>query len=135
MQRYAGAVSALAARIARVLAEKLGEKGKLPTESCSESTCFLRLNRYPRCRFSQQVFGLVPHTDSDFLTVLHQDQVGGLELMKDSRWVAVRPNPQALIVNIGDLFQVSTDPLFFFFFFLVLFSAYGSSSFLIGMEL
>lgn len=107
MERFASAVSELAATIAGVLAGNLGHRGKLPTESCSKASCFLRLNRYPRCPFSQEAFGLVPHTDSDFITVLHQDQVGGLQLMKDSNWVAVRPNPDALIVNIGDLFQVS----------------------------
>jgi isopenicillin N synthase-like dioxygenase len=53
----------------------------------------------------------VPHTDSDFLTVLCQDQVGGLQLMKDARWVAVKPHPDALIVNIGDLFQVTVRRL------------------------
>jgi gibberellin 2-oxidase len=29
--------------------------------------------------------------------------------MKDSKWVAVKPNPEALIVNIGDLFQVKVS--------------------------
>lgn len=48
----------------------------------------------------------MPHTDSDFLTILYQDQVGGLQLVKDGKWVAVKPNPDALIINIGDLFQV-----------------------------
>ena len=48
----------------------------------------------------------MPHTDSDFLTILYQDQVGGLQLVKDGKWVAVKPNPHALIINIGDLFQV-----------------------------
>ncbi|KAJ6908769.1 hypothetical protein NC651_018981 [Populus alba x Populus x berolinensis] len=33
-------------------------------------------------------------------------EVGGLQLMKDSKWVAVKPNPDALIVNIGDLSQL-----------------------------
>jgi gibberellin 2-oxidase len=64
------------------------------------------LNRYPACPISSEIFGLVPHTDSDFLTILSQDEVGGLQLMKDSKWVAVNPNQDALIVNIGDLFQV-----------------------------
>ncbi|KAJ6981837.1 hypothetical protein NC653_025058 [Populus alba x Populus x berolinensis] len=32
-------------------------------------------------------------------------EVGGLQLMKDSKWVAVNPNQDALIVNIGDLLQ------------------------------
>lgn len=48
----------------------------------------------------------MPHTDSDFLTILHQDQVGGLQLVKDGKWISVKPNPKALIINIGDLFQV-----------------------------
>ncbi|MBA0807880.1 hypothetical protein Gohar_023657 [Gossypium harknessii] len=47
----------------------------------------------------------MPHTDSDFLTILHQDQVGGLQLVKDGQWIAVKPNPEALVINIGDLFQ------------------------------
>ena len=64
------------------------------------------MNRYPPCPLASKVFGLVPHTDSDFLTILFQDQVGGLQLLKDGKWIKVKPNPQALIINIGDLFQV-----------------------------
>lgn len=105
-QEVANAMSKLANALARVLAESLGHTaGEQFPEGCDERTCFLRLNRYPPCPFSPDAFGLVPHTDSDFLTVLSQDQVGGLQLMKGSRWVAVKPIPNALIVNIGDLFQ------------------------------
>ncbi|XP_047077344.1 gibberellin 2-beta-dioxygenase 6-like isoform X3 [Lolium rigidum] len=108
-QEVANAMSKLANALARVLAESLGHTaagGEQFPAGCDERTCFLRLNRYPPCPFSPDAFGLVPHTDSDFLTVLCQDQVGGLQLMKGSRWVAVKPIPGALIVNIGDLFQV-----------------------------
>ncbi|ONK71125.1 uncharacterized protein A4U43_C04F4970 [Asparagus officinalis] len=38
-----------------------------------------------------------------------KDQVGGLQLIKDSRWIAVKPNPDALIINMGDLFQLQSD--------------------------
>ncbi|KAF0894329.1 hypothetical protein E2562_038386 [Oryza meyeriana var. granulata] len=109
MQEVAEAMSHVANTVAAALAERLtghgaGGAARFPA-GCDETTCFLRLNRYPACPFAADTFGLVPHTDSDFLTVLSQDQVGGLHLMKDSRWVAVRPRPDALIVNIGDLFQ------------------------------
>uniref|UniRef100_J3LZN8 gibberellin 2beta-dioxygenase n=1 Tax=Oryza brachyantha TaxID=4533 RepID=J3LZN8_ORYBR len=109
MQEVAEAMSRVANTVAATLAEKLtghgdGAPAWFPA-GCDETTCFLRLNRYPACPFAADTFGLVPHTDSDFLTVLCQDHVGGLHLMKDSRWVAVRPRPDALIVNIGDLFQ------------------------------
>ncbi|XP_062222699.1 gibberellin 2-beta-dioxygenase 6-like isoform X1 [Phragmites australis] len=106
-REVAGAMSKLASTLSRVLAETLlgHPAGERFPEGCDETTCFLRLNRYPPCPFSPDAFGLVPHTDSDFLTVLCQDQVGGLQLLKGDRWVAVKPIPGALIVNIGDLFQ------------------------------
>ncbi|KAG2682166.1 hypothetical protein I3760_11G178900 [Carya illinoinensis] len=68
--------------------------------------------RYPPCTFAPEVFGLMPHTDSSFLTILHQDQVGGLQFMKDGKWFRVKPNPEALIVNIGDLFQALSNDVF-----------------------
>ncbi|VAH34472.1 unnamed protein product [Triticum turgidum subsp. durum] len=109
MQEVADAMSRVADTVAAALAEDLGHDawGGEPAfpAGCDGTTCFLRLNRYPACPFAPDTFGLVPHTDSDFLTILCQDQVGGLQLMKDSRWVAVKPRPDALIVNIGDLFQ------------------------------
>ncbi|XP_017700854.2 gibberellin 2-beta-dioxygenase 6 [Phoenix dactylifera] len=112
MEKLAGAMSELARMLAGVLAENLGCPGECFIENCSERTCFLRLNRYPPCPFSPETYGLMPHTDSDFLTILHQDEVGGLQLMKDSKWVAVRPNPDALIVNIGDLFQAWSNDIY-----------------------
>ena len=106
MVEYAEAMQGVAKLLAGVLAMKMGRPKQVLEEICDENTCFLRLNRYPACPISPEIFGLVPHTDSDFLTILHQDEVGGLQLMKDSKWVAVKPNADALIVNIGDLFQV-----------------------------
>ncbi|XP_020694249.1 gibberellin 2-beta-dioxygenase 6-like [Dendrobium catenatum] len=105
MEKLANAMSELAGILAKILAENLGYRGHSFPENSSKNTCFLRLNHYPKCTFSPKTFGLTPHTDSDFLTILHQDEVGGLHMMKDFKWVAVKPNPNALIVNIGDLFQ------------------------------
>ncbi|KAI3844811.1 hypothetical protein MKW92_035477 [Papaver armeniacum] len=117
IDEFAGTLSELALKIAQVLAENVGSESKGLTgyfaENCSEETCYLRLNRYPPCPISsEQVFGLMPHTDSDFLTILYQDQVGGLQLLKDGRWVTVKPNPQYLIINIGDLFQAWSNDLY-----------------------
>ncbi|CAM0914024.1 unnamed protein product [Alopecurus aequalis] len=110
MQEVADAMSRVADTVAAALAENLGHEtgagGSTFPAGCDGTTCFLRLNRYPACPFAADTpFGLVPHTDSDFLTIVCQDQVGGLQLIKDSRWVAVKPHADALIVNIGDLFQ------------------------------
>ncbi|XP_010066489.2 gibberellin 2-beta-dioxygenase 6 [Eucalyptus grandis] len=113
MMEFAAAMSRLARTLAGVLAENLRHRDcSAFDETCHESTCFLRLNRYPVCPLSPEMFGLVPHTDSDFLTILYQDQVGGLQLLKDSRWVAVKPNRDALIVNIGDLLQAWSNDVY-----------------------
>ncbi|XP_020199474.1 gibberellin 2-beta-dioxygenase 6-like [Aegilops tauschii subsp. strangulata] len=108
MQEVADAMSRVADTVTGTLAKNLGHAGSTTfpaAAGCDGTTCFLRLNRYPACPFAADTLGMVPHTDSDFLTVLCQDQVGGLELMKDSHWVAVKPHADALIVNVGDLFQ------------------------------
>lgn len=112
MEKLAVEMSDLARTLAGVLAKNLGYLGPSFADSCSKKTCFLRLNKYPPCPHSPETFGLMPHTDSDFLTILYQDQVGGLQLMKDSKWVAVKPNPEALIVNIGDLFQAWSNDVY-----------------------
>ncbi|XP_031272045.1 gibberellin 2-beta-dioxygenase 6-like [Pistacia vera] len=112
MTEFAAAMSKLARLLARILAENLSQKRGEIDEICDERSCFLRLNHYPACPVSPEIFGLVPHTDSDFLTILYQDEVGGLQLMKDSKWVAVNPIQDALIVNIGDLFQAWSNDVY-----------------------
>ncbi|KAK8664849.1 hypothetical protein V6N13_084622 [Hibiscus sabdariffa] len=101
--QFATKVASLAQNLAEILAEKSGQNSTFFQENSLLSSCYLRLNRYPPCPVP--LFGLMPHTDSDFLTVLHQDQIGGLQLVKDGKWIAVKPNPQALLINIGDIFQ------------------------------
>lgn len=102
-------MSKIAQRISEILAESLGSKFSLFAENCSENSSYVRLNRYPPCPNFPKAYGLVPHTDSDFLTVLYQDQLGGLQLLKNGDWINVNPNQDALIINVGDLFEVLTN--------------------------
>ncbi|CAI9087751.1 OLC1v1021906C1 [Oldenlandia corymbosa var. corymbosa] len=112
MKNCGKAMSELAHKLAEILAENLGHKSTFFRQTCLPSTCYLRMNRYPPCPISPHVSGLMPHTDSDFITVLHQDQIGGLQLVKDGKWIAVKPNPDALIINIGDLFQAWSNGVY-----------------------
>ncbi|XP_022144009.1 gibberellin 2-beta-dioxygenase 8-like [Momordica charantia] len=103
----------LAESIAEILGQSLGMKSSYFEESCKRGRSSFRLNRYPPCPFASKVYGLVPHTDTDFLTILYQPpQINALHLMKDGNWLAVKPNPQALLVNIGDLLQVVSNDVF-----------------------
>nr|AOA33448.1 gibberellin 2-oxidase 8 [Pseudostellaria heterophylla] len=113
VSQFATTVSELAHKLANILAENLGHEGStFLKDICLPSTCYLRMNRYPPCPKYYHVFGLMPHTDSDFLTILYQDQVGGLQLVKDAKWIQVLPNPDALIVNIGDLLQAWSNGVY-----------------------
>jgi isopenicillin N synthase-like dioxygenase len=50
-------------------------------------------------------FGLAPHTDFGCITLLWQDQNGGLEVLErqSKTWIAATPIPGTLVVNAGDL--------------------------------
>lgn len=104
-------ISKLSQKIAEILADNIGIcKSSYKTSLADKvvpSSCYVRMNRYPPCpEFHSEVCGLVSHTDTSYLTIVHQDTTGGLQLQKDGAWICVKPNPDALVINIGDLFQV-----------------------------
>ncbi|MFK7891790.1 MAG: isopenicillin N synthase family dioxygenase [Granulosicoccus sp.] len=55
-------------------------------------------------------FGVGPHTDFGVLTVLCQDDVGGLQVQDThGEWLLAPPLPNTLVVNVGDLLSRWTD--------------------------
>ncbi|KAL5173750.1 Deacetoxyvindoline 4-hydroxylase [Glycine soja] len=62
---------------------------------------------YPSCREPELKMGTRSHTDPDFITILFQDHVGGLKVLVQNYWIDMPPIPGALVLNIGDLLQVS----------------------------
>ncbi|MCD7460157.1 hypothetical protein HAX54_042966 [Datura stramonium] len=70
----------------------------------SDGVQSIRMNYYPPCPVPEKTIGFSPHSDADALTVLFQlNETDGLQVRKDSIWVPVKPLPNALIVNIGDI--------------------------------
>lgn len=67
----------------------------------------MRCNLYPPCNSPGLTLGTGPHCDPTSLTILHQDEVGGLQVFADNKWQAIRPRPDAFVINIGDTFMVS----------------------------
>ena len=57
--------------------------------------------------------GCGAHTDWGVLTVLAQDETGGLEIqLPDGEWLSATPVPGTLIVNIGDVMPRWTNDLY-----------------------
>ncbi|KAK4584040.1 hypothetical protein RGQ29_021967 [Quercus rubra] len=63
---------------------------------------------YPYCPQPDLTVGITSHTDSG-LTVLLQNQVGGLQVKHGDEWVDVEPIPGPLTVNIGDFIQIISN--------------------------
>lgn len=54
-----------------------------------------------------KVVGASPHSDTTTITILMQeDNVTGLHIRKEGQWVPVKPIPNALVVNVGDMIEV-----------------------------
>lgn len=53
--------------------------------------------------------GVGAHKDPGYLTLLLQDDQGGLEVESAGEWSSVPPLPGALIVNIGELLELASD--------------------------
>lgn len=55
--------------------------------------------------------GVGLHADYGFITLLLQDEVGGLEVRPygQDAWLPVEPIPGALVVNLGEMLEVATD--------------------------
>jgi isopenicillin N synthase-like dioxygenase len=57
-------------------------------------------------------WGVGEHTDYGLLTVLLQDDAGGLEVRSRSRWVPAPPVAGSLVCNIGDMLDRMTRGLY-----------------------
>lgn len=61
----------------------------------------------------ESLIGIGAHTDYGLMTILAQDDVGGLQVMNRSgRWVEAPPIPGTFVVNIGGLMQRLTNDLY-----------------------
>ncbi|XP_078179066.1 gibberellin 2-beta-dioxygenase 8-like isoform X2 [Carex rostrata] len=97
------------ARISRTLFNTVANDLNLDAEQraayLSESNGMFRVYRYPICPNPSGYLGMEAHTDSSVLTILNEDDVGGLQVLHENAWFNVVPVPGTLIVNLGDLMQ------------------------------
>ncbi|XP_068658174.1 1-aminocyclopropane-1-carboxylate oxidase homolog 5-like [Aristolochia californica] len=66
-------------------------------------------NCYPYCPQPDLTLGLSSHTDPFLLTILMQDEVGGLQAKIGENWIDIKPIHGALVINIGDLLQIISN--------------------------
>lgn len=84
-------------------------------------TSFVRLNHYPvadpmagssLAHLPVADLGVHHHTDAGALTLLLQQETGGLQVHRDGAWHDIEPLPDALVVNTGDMMQVWSNDFY-----------------------
>lgn len=111
---YTFAVKGLACRILEKVAEELKIE---PRDTFSQyltdkqSDSVFRLNHYPPSPTlvdpKYKLIGFGEHTDPQILTVLRSNGTAGLEIcLRDGSWLPVPPDPNSLVINVGDAMQV-----------------------------
>lgn len=70
----------------------------------------LKLIHYPaREDNNDGAQGVGAHKDAGILTLLWQDNIGGLQVETDNGWLDIEPMENAFVVNIGEVFELATN--------------------------
>ncbi|GMI67593.1 gibberellin 20 oxidase 2 [Hibiscus trionum] len=111
-QKYCERMSELSLIIMELLALSLGVDRSHYRKFFEDGTSIMRCNYYPPCKNPGVTFGTGPHCDPNSITIIHQDQVGGLEILAGDKWLAVTPRPDAFTINIGDTFMAFSNGIY-----------------------
>ncbi len=106
LEAYYRSLLALVLHITRLIARSLGLPASYFARAMEQPGGTLRLLRYPPqpvdAEFNQ--LGAGAHTDWGWLTLLAQDDSGGLEVQSATgSWIRAEPIPNTFVVNLGDL--------------------------------
>ena len=115
IQRYDAALHALAQKLLHPFAVAVGERRDFFDSYFRPATSNLRVIHYPpgAPRRPEDLFGIHPHTDYGFMTILAQDDVGGLQVRRvDGTWIDAVYIPETFIINVGDILARWTNDVF-----------------------
>ncbi len=105
---YMSAMSMLGQRLLAGIALGLGlEESYFANHGTREPLQLFRIFNYPPPSH-QDLWGVGEHTDYGLLTILLQDDAGGLEVKSGSKWVSAPPVPGSFVCNIGDMLDRMT---------------------------
>ncbi|CAJ1967151.1 unnamed protein product [Sphenostylis stenocarpa] len=109
---YSNQVSKLGSLLFELLSEALGlAPTYLDDIGCNEGLHVVG-HYYPPCPEPELTLGITKHADVNFITVLLQNQIGGLQVLHEDTWIDIPPVPEALVVNIGDFMQIVSNDKF-----------------------
>lgn len=106
---YSTEIGKLAKTLLGVISESLGLSTEYINDLFGDHSQLMSCNLYPACPNPELALGLVGHSDPGGITLLMQDDVGGLQVLHQDRWVPVTPISNTLVVNLGDMTQMLSN--------------------------
>ena len=103
--RYIAEVDALSRYIVQLIAMSLGLPAHALDHHFEQPTTFLRLLHYPpQAPQEDEQIGSAPHTDYGIITLLAQDDSGGLQVRpRGGEWIDAPPLPGTFVLNVADM--------------------------------
>ncbi len=105
-EAYATAMTGLGRALMGLALDAIGATDLSILSSFETPTIWLRLLHYPPqpAQAPDDLYGSAPHKDFGCLTLLAQDEVGGLQVQTPAgHWVDAPPREDAFVVNVGDM--------------------------------
>ncbi len=114
ISEYYTAISSVGLAICSALELHLELKPGELTRQMSKPISQLRLLHYVRARATtdKKSVNMGAHTDYECLTLLHQRQKGLQVMTRGDEWIDVPVEPEAYVVNIGDMLEAWTNGAF-----------------------
>jgi isopenicillin N synthase-like dioxygenase len=108
---YCDTMERLVGKLVPLYARALGLPATYFDTPFAEPQYKLRMTHYPnQPDVADDEFGIAPHTDTSFLTLLAPNDVPGLSIRsRDGRWIEAPVLPDAYLVNGGQLLQRWTN--------------------------
>jgi isopenicillin N synthase-like dioxygenase len=111
--RYWDALEGFSRRLLPAFAVALELPPEFFDSAFADAQCVLRLSHFPAVAYQDNQFGLAPHTDANFFTVLPQSNVEGLYIRPHGRgWLKAPRIPGSFIINSGDVSKRWTNDRF-----------------------
>ena len=114
MTQYVAEADALSRYIVRLIAISLGLEATALDHHFDHPTTFLRALHYPpQPPLADDQMGSAPHTDYGIITLLAQDDSGGLQVRpRGGDWIEAPPIPDTYVLNVGDMLARWTNDRF-----------------------
>ncbi len=114
LEKYTFKMTKLGRNLMRLALLSSGVKDLSVMQSLDTPTIWLRLLHYPPISKNSpsDLYGSAPHTDFGCLTILAQDEIGGLQVQtKEGKWIDVPKLEGSFVVTVGDMLSRYTNGL------------------------